>query len=287
MIYLGGGIVMKLVVTAVTAALVTTACGAQVNGSAVPAAGTSESPAPAPFRGPSWTEYLDTQSGRTCTLKNPSPATAGNVDARLTQTVVSTATRPSGEVVNYRIATSATVLGGGVPPIRSALKVPYEVLRTGQLGVTPDAYALGGGLALTFQGFEIYPTVRELQAGRSQRSALTGLLRGATATTRHQVEQLTTSGDVLKFRMSFIISAAPPRASIVTPSGTYRNLVGVKVAFSKMTLVNGSQQAKQAFSATSGLGKAFGNSLLYFSRGTGLVQGTSAGTEEQLTGCRG
>ena len=42
-----------------------------------------------------------------------------------------------------------------------------------------------------------------------------------------------------------------------------------------------------AFSTTSGLGKAFGDSLLYFSRGTGLVQGTSAGTEEQLTGCRG
>jgi hypothetical protein len=46
-----------------------------------------------------------------------------------------------------------------------------------------------------------------------------------------------------------------------------------------------SQDLSSAFPGASGFAKAF-NSELYFSRGTGLVQATSGGLEEQLTSCR-
>jgi hypothetical protein len=282
-----GGVVMKLALAIGATALLTAACGASAPAGGASSGGVSSGGASSTYSGPSWTAYLDTQPGRTCTLANPQSASTGNVNTQLAQTVVSTAATASGEVLHYRIDVSASVPGGSIPPTRSSLNIPYEVLRDGQLGVTPDGDSLGSGLVFMFKGFELYPTVRELASGGSpQTSVVDGLLIGTTATARTEIRQMITSGSALQIEVDIVTSAAPAKASIITPSGTYRDAIGVKAALVKMTVVNGTAATKQAFSAASGFAKAF-NSVLYFARGTGLVQATSGGFQELLTGCRG
>ena len=237
--------------------LAVTACSD--SGGAAGASGTAHGgSSQASYQGPSWASYLDTHPGRTCTLKGTlSMGGAGAVLSTLAQTVVSSSGSESATVIHYRIQTASVASAGGVPPIRSSMTVPYEILSNGMLGVAPGGYAMGSGLQITFDGFEMYPTVAELRSGRAITSSVSGTLTGTTAAAR-----------------------------VRTPAGTFHDLVAVDVKMTSMTPLNATAQAKSALEAGGSLAGAFG-SRLYFAKGTGLVQAYSGGVTEQLAGCSG
>jgi hypothetical protein len=244
------------------------------------------------YHGPSWSAYLDIRPGRTCTLEGSlSAGIGGSILSRLAQTVMSQSRTTSGEVVRYRIRTasisSLPVAQGGIPPIRSTLTVPYEILNNGELGVTPSSQALGGGLQVTFRGFQLYPSIADLEPGHVRTSATTGYLTGSTAAARQQAAQMTPTGQPLRFQAAFSVSGIPAGTSIRTPAGTYHHLVAVRVALTKMTPLNARPQVKKAFSAGAGLVKVSGASRLYFARGTGLVKVYSGGVTQRLARCTG
>jgi hypothetical protein len=241
--------------------------------------------AKASYHGPSWASYLDTHPGRSCTLKGHiSMGQAGSVTSTLTQTVISSSASTSGTVVHYRLQTSAVASQGSVPPTGTSQTVPYEILRNGTLGVAPGTYSLSEGLQVTLDGFEVYPSVADLQSGRRITSTVMGSLTGTTAAARKEAAQLTSNGQPLRLRFVFSVSGAPAPASVRTPAGTFRHLVEVKIALDSMTALNATPQTKSALAGGSGLAQAFG-SRLYFAEGTGLVVGVSAGIKQRLTGC--
>ena len=234
------------------------------------------------YHGPGWASYLDTQPGRSCTLSGAiSAGLAGTITSRITQTVIARSATATGEVLRYRIK----VTSSGTPHLNTSLTVPYEVLNDGSLGVTPDVQSLGGGLIFSFRGMQIYPTISALRSGQSTSSTLTGVLTATTAAARQQLASGLTSGKALEFRIAFKVSPAPVKAVISTPSGVYRNVIGVRTAMTKLTALNATAEVRKAFSGVSGFSKSLGQDELYFARGVGMVESDSGGLIQSLHKC--
>jgi hypothetical protein len=226
----------------------------------------------------SWSKYLDLSIGRTCTLASKGKIDGVVVSSTDSQTLLSVKPKKSGELLEIRVRTVATV--AGIAPIVSQSVVPYQLLDDGALGVAPDL-GTNSSFNLTFTGNELYPAISALHEGASIMSRFSGTLSGATAASSSALKKMVTSGKKLNVSFVIRVSSAPTLKVIKTPAGTYRKLVGVVVRVVSAKALNARPADK---SMLSGVVKA-PPSVLYFAKGVGMVKGISSGVTFLLSRC--
>jgi hypothetical protein len=242
------------------------------------------------FHGPSWAEYIKTKPGQSCVLVGDEYHVAGdNIAAYLTQAVVSSAKEAGGERVLYRVTTRVTNSEPGAttfPPISYLL--PYDVQSDGKLGTSPGATS-EPGLDVQWSGSELYPTIDELRAGKSATSSIELRAKATEAAAQRALEKELQPGQTeMKIRFSITVSPAPVLTSVRTPGGTFTNLVGVKTQMGSGEVLNAIPAYAAKFAQlVNGLGKAFGNTTLYFAKGVGMVASDLSGSESKLQRCSG
>ena len=236
--------------------------------------------------GPSWSEYLMTRPGQSCTLVGDQSKVAGaTIGATLTQTLVRATHEVGGERLLYRLTSRATDSEPGAtlePP--TTYEVPYLLEPDGKLGVAPGL-APQPPLTISWSGSELYPTIEELRTGKSTTSTFIGNESATNAAARNELAKDLQPGEkALKFSFTTAASAAPRLASVHTPDGTFTNLVGVHIRFISGRVVNATPSATTSLdSIMTGFASALGNINLYFARGVGEV----AGSELKLQSCTG
>lgn len=229
-------------------------------------------------RSNSWSKYFDLSIGRTCTLAAKAKIDGVDVLSTDSQTLLSMKPKKSGSILEIRVKTVSTT--PGITPIVSKSVVPYQLLDDGALGVAPDVGTMSG-FNWSFTGDELYPSISALKKGVAITSRFSGVLSGATAANSAALKNMVLSGKQLNVSFVIRVSSAPALKEIETPSGTYRNLVGVDVKVVSANALNAKSAAKSTFSSVA---KA-SSSVIYFAKGVGIVKGVSSGITLLLRRC--
>jgi hypothetical protein len=240
--------------------------------------------------GGSWSQYLNTKVGTTCILSNSfrvGNAQVGysTISSFVQQRLHAIRNNPGGPVYVYSLRTGATSSpnnGSNIPP--TTVAYPLQVLNDGDLGVADDIGQLVPGVKYAIKGEELYPSIATLKGGGSVRSSLTISEYGTTPAGKAEVAKEVTSGNALIITVSYLITSAPVRASITTPTGTYTNIVGVHVDNPRSHAVNVSSVDSSTINAVVKALSGSGTNL-YFAKGVGEVSSSTSGFTLSLSGC--
>jgi hypothetical protein len=255
---------------------------------ATPSASLTASPSPAPTvpAGPSWADYLPVRNGRTCTYGSTSSGSSFTVTSTLTQKYSHVMATTDGTTfdLTYSTVTSAT----GQPTSRTAPTVlPYRLASDGTLQTRPGSVSRYG-FRYTFTGFEVYPTISELRAGKHRSSTITLNISGTTAATQQSLTPSLLPGQrVLKAALTLDVGPASRRASIKTGQGVYSDVVGVSFKGLKLNVLNATAAGKQQFASLSSLLSTIGSGIVYLAKGVGFVDTLTLGTHVPLRRCAG
>lgn len=240
-----------------------------------------------------WDQYLNSHVGSTCTLSNEitipgdSVTSSSTITSSIAQRLNAIRYNKSGHVYEFSLTTAATTTpDDGTNTAPTTIAYPLEVLKNGDLGVATTFGSLGSGIKWVIKGQMLYPSIAMLKSGRSVRSTLTISAYGTTPAAKTQIKQLITSGNALVISASYLVSSAPPRTSITTPSGTYTSIVGVHLRSPEIRVINGDPSQSAALNAV--FNALAGNGYdLYFAKGVGEVSTTASGFVLNLNSCRG
>ncbi|HTT92409.1 MAG TPA: hypothetical protein VMF65_22850 [Acidimicrobiales bacterium] len=241
---------------------------------------------PAYAASPSWLAYVNTQTGRTCSIQSTSATAASGKTAKETMTLLSKSATASGTLLHYRIVTSVGA-AGSVKTVTT--NSTWEIFGNGSVGLPPGFSGSSGGYTVTFDGSELYPSPGQLQAGQTATRVLTLTLAGSTGQAAAALSELAANGKTLTLQLTVKASAATTVASIATPGGTYHDPVGVVTSVQSMKPLNGSALLDKSWVLLSSTFSQFLTSTIYFAPGIGPVKLTDpgAGLTLESAGCSG
>lgn len=227
-----------------------------------------------------WTDYFGpTTVGTTCTRSSTSTVASSTATARQTVAISAQTPMATGTQVTEHVETSTDTASDGSTPTSSqptsAQDLTYTLNRDGTLAV-PNQSVSQSSLNINVDGFVVYPTIAALRAGRGYRNQITASV---------DMSALGLSGpQVLKLVLHYQVRPVSAADLIVTPAGTFADVLGVQVT---ITHVDSNLTGTDATALTSMLPLMRGAfaSTVWFARKTGIVEAdTSLGTVK-LEGC--
>jgi hypothetical protein len=241
---------------------------------------------PAYAASPSWLTYVNTQTGRSCSVEATAATAASGKSAKETMTLLSKSQTASGTLLHYRIVTSA----GATGDVRTVTtNSTWEIFGNGSVGLPPGFSGSSGGYTVTFQGSEVYPSPGQLQAGQTATKVLTVTLAGSTGQAAAALSELAANGKSLTLQLTVKASLAASLSSITTPGGTYHDPVGVVTSIQSTKPLNGSALLNKSWALLSSTFSQLLTSTIYFAPGIGPVKvaDPGAGLTLESAGCSG
>lgn len=291
------GVRLPWVLAALTcAAFLAAGCGddTQSGSTAEPAASPSAasdaagstSPAEA-SAAPSWRDYFPPRRGYECAFVATLDTGSLRVVSRQTQTVASVRSAADGQHVVIR--TRSVTTAPGIRPVTLKVDSPYVFAEDGRLRSAPGL-ASAAGLRVTYDGFQVFPSVPDLRRGRSARSKVALSMSATSDAMRRALADELGGRTSFKADLEYEVSAAPSRRAIVTPAGRYTDVLGIAIRLKSFQLRNAESDLDAA--ASDALRGLLGNgSTSYYAKGVGLVLAEASGsvgtTTMQLRDCAG
>jgi pimeloyl-ACP methyl ester carboxylesterase len=243
--------------------------------------------APPIYGGLQWRDYFPVRIGRQCTLTTSVHLGDITSEATQTQTTTSAGFQAQGVYFVIHAVTAAHAPGSSVT---NTLTIPYLLANDGTLQAAPGLTD-NSQLKYTYKGFEVYPSIQELQHGKTRTSTVSITISGRTAEMTKLLAQATHGSPTITINLMFKVGSAPARSTITTPAGTFTHPVGVEITGIKERAPS---QSSSTNSAIDTLIEAFVGKriIVYFGRGTGPILNENLGglfgpTTVRLTGCRG
>ena len=238
----------------------------------------------------SWSAFLNSQVGNSCTLSSRERVIIGQdksavVTTSFTQRLRAIHKVPTGKIFDYSLTTKTVSTSSGGPAYGPlTINYPLELFNRGELGVSRAGKTTYGGTTFAFDGEVRYPSIAYLHSDGSATTTLILTVRGVTAEGKRAVRQAVGNGSALRIAVTFQVSSAPARTRITTPNGTYSNLVGVRIKNTGDKVLNAKLKKGSALKA---LAKSFnsGSSDVYYAKGIGEVRVTERGLVSNLTSC--
>lgn len=227
--------------------------------------------------GLSWADYFPPRVGRSCLFQRTDDSLGTSITIRQTSTFTKVVHAADRTQATLRVLTQTD----GNYPSSSQVDVPYVFAGDGTLRTTPGKVLLGSKVQTTFDGLEVYPSVADLRRGRSRRSTLTLRAGSSDPAAAREI------GGGFTQRLTLDAGPADAVPSVVTPAGTFTDLVGVHVAFVDVSVQGGHLSPGETNAIRSLTTAAFDTSV-YFARGVGIVTSTTTrNAAPPLVSCTG
>ena len=277
----------------VCAALIAAGCGddPQSRSTAEPAASSSASDAadstsPA-SAAPSWRDYFPPRQGHKCAFVATLDTGSVPIVTHQTQTVTSVRSAADGQHVVIR--TRSVTTAPGIRAVTTKVDNPYVFAEDGTLRAA-TGLASGVGLRVTYDGFQVFPSVPDLRRGRSAGSKVALSMSATSDAMRRALADELGGRTSFKADLEYEVSAAPSRRAIVTPAGRYTDVVGIAIRLKSLELRSAGGDLEAA--ASDALRGLLGNgSTSYYAKGVGLILAEASGslgtTTVRLRGCTG
>jgi hypothetical protein len=254
------------------AAVIATGCGDAQESRSTAGRADAPSAASASAAG-SWREYFPPRPGYQCTFGAVLETGSISVASRQTQTVTSVRKAADGEHAVIRTRTVSTA--PGVRPVTLTADNPYVFAKDGTLRAAPGV-GTSAGLRVTYDGFQVFPSVPDLRRGRSAHSKVSMSVSATTEAMRRALASDLGGRGSFKADLAYDVKAAPRRRAIVTPAGRYTDVIGIAIELSAFHLRNAPSEVDAA--TRSVLRGLFDNGATsYYAKGVGLVLTEASG----------
>ncbi|HLK45295.1 MAG TPA: hypothetical protein VKT18_04870, partial [Acidimicrobiales bacterium] len=221
---------------------------------------------------PRWIDYFNTRVGSTCVASGSGHVGAIRITSTGSQRTLSVDRTAAGTVVRYSLTTNVTETPAtATVPMLTIRSLAYTFRVDGTVATDPGDYSFGP-FRYTFSQAEVYPTIAELRAGVRRSGVLELTVAGTTAATRAGLAQYLLPGHATAdVALRYTVAPAPPRSTIVTPAGSFHDLVGVVFAEHGVSGGDLSSAGRLVFSTVLDKLAAGLATTSYFARGVGPV----------------
>ncbi len=235
-----------------------------------------------------WLAYFPSHVGRTCV--------AGLTLHAGSETIVSSGTQRVAGITHSGAVTTiveqVVTVVKETPPPSTPLEPMRQTLRytfpaDGSIATAPGAYS-NSQWHYTYSGAEVYPPVAALRSGKRLPASLSLTMAGATAASAAQIAPLLLPGhNALELALRYEVGPAPAKSEITTPAGTFRDLLGVEIHITGVTVSDATKKGTASLRPLlSGLGSEI-SATTYFAPGAGAVSTTTLGHTVLLDRCSG
>ncbi|MGH3439575.1 MAG: hypothetical protein ACRDRN_24350 [Sciscionella sp.] len=213
--------------------------------------------------GATWLDYFAARLHHQCV-----EGSAGKPEEPLvTQTVTAIRRRGSTTILSLRDAYEQP----GDPQATAVANYTYTFPPNGTVEALPGSDT-NGVVTMNYQSAVVYPPLSVLRSGGSLTTVQHATWSTTDAQARAQLEQELLAGETTaKVNLTYRVSAARAPQQLVTPAGTFRHLLGIRVKLVSMHLLNARPQYLHQIQRLSAI---FGHpDVIYFARGLGVVGG--------------
>jgi hypothetical protein len=240
--------------------------------------------------GESWLSYMITpRVGRTCTLESITSNAMGSGVATEALRVSRVGQRADGihltivHTLNSQFTQADGTVTYGTP---YSFSLPFAIESDGTLRVAPDIGTETDGARYRFDNSILYPTVTTLRHGGHATSIITASMTSSDPSMQSELEGMIKPGQTaLRMRLTFRVTGRETSAPIVTPAGSFTDVVGVDVSQAHVEALNLRPGAQTGLLLA--LNSLNTTTTFWFARGIGEIETDMSGFSQKLAGCAG